>query len=242
MKISAIVITKNEENNIRDCLESIKWCDEIIVVDSNSGDKTLKIAKEYTDKVHSVDFDNFFEKREFSLSKSACEWVLFLDADERITDELRDEILSLTCFENLSGFYINRKNFYLGKWIKHCGLYPDFHLRLFKKAQAKITGRFVHEGVEVKGKSEKLKNDMLHYSYGNIEDVIRKSNLYSTLEAKEKQGKMKISKAGVFTHALASFFVMFISRKGYKDGVYGFIVSFQYSFTTFLTYLKMLPK
>jgi glycosyltransferase involved in cell wall biosynthesis len=241
MRVSGIVVTKNEENNIQDCLESLKWVDEIIIVDSNSGDKTAEIAKQYTSKIYTVDFESVAEKRKFSLDKSSCEWVLFLDADERVSDELRNEIVSLKENTNIEGYYINRKNFYLGKWIKHCGLYPDFHLRLFKRDKAQITDRVVHESIEINGKSEKLKHDILHYSCNDLYQMMNKINYYSTLEAEEHFQKNKqITKAGAFAHSISAFLRMFISRKGYKDNLYGFYVSISDALTNFLTHLKLL--
>ena len=122
MKITGIVITHNEEKNIRDCLESIKWLDEIIIVDTRSEDRTLETARQYTQKIFSIDISNVTEKRKFSLEKAGNEWVLFVDSDERISAELRDEIIGLKTKrdEEITGYYINRKNYYLGKWIKHC--------------------------------------------------------------------------------------------------------------------------
>jgi glycosyltransferase involved in cell wall biosynthesis len=243
MKITGIVITHNEERNIRECLESIKWLDEIIVIDSCSEDNTLQISKEYTDKIYPVDIANVTEKRKFSMGKVKNEWVLFLDADERITPELKDEIIGLRPVqdEDITGYYINRKNFYLGKWIKHCGLYPDFHLRLFKKDYGVITNRLVHEAVEVEGKTGRLKNCFYHYSYPDLTVLLDKINYYSTLEAEEHfHNRKTITKAGVFTHAISSFFRVFISRKGFLDGIYGFYVSFTDACVNLLTHLKLL--
>ena len=241
MKISGIVVTKNEENNIRDCLESLKWINEIVLVDSNSEDKTIPIAKQYTDKLYTVNFESVSEKRKYAFDKATYEWIFFLDADERVTPELRDEIVSLRENSEINGYYINRKNLYLGKWIKNCGLYPDYHLRLVKKKKGKISERLVHESIEAIGKKEKLKNDMLHYSWNDVHQMIKKINYYSTLEAEEHFQKNKyMRKTGVFTHSLSAFFRMFISRKGYKDSVQGFYVSVSDALTNFLTHLKLL--
>jgi glycosyltransferase involved in cell wall biosynthesis len=243
MDISGIVITHNEENNIRECLESIKWLNEIVIVDSQSKDNTLKIASEYTDKIFSVDISNVTEKRKYALDKAKFEWVIFIDADERVTRELKQEILSLKSDEirDINGFYINRKNYYFGKWIRHCGLYPDYHLRLFRKDKAKITDRIVHEAVIVNGTTRKLDNDMLHYSSKDLTQMIDKVNYYSTLEALEHfQNKKIITKTGVFTHAVSAFLRVFISRKGYKDKINGFFVSLNDALVNFLTHLKLL--
>lgn len=243
MKITGIVITKDEEKNIRECLESIKWLDEIIILDSGSTDNTLGIAKNFTNNIHTTEIRNIPEKRRFALnnSKISNNWVLFLDADERITPELRKEIESLSDNSDVSGYYFNRRNYYLGKWIKHCGIYPDYCLRLFRKDKGKITNRIIHEGIEVEGGSLKLKNDMLHYSYNDLEQMVSKINFFSSEEASEHlRNNKKITKIGVFTHALSAFLRVFISRKGFLDGLSGFYVSFTYSLVNFLSHLKLL--
>lgn len=241
--ISVVVITKNEAHNIAGCLESAKWADEIVVIDSHSEDSTVSIAKEYTDKIHSVDTDNFSQKRIISLGITKNDWILFLDADERITDELRDEMMSLSegCDNSVTGYKINRKNYCFGKWIKHCGIYPDYHIRLFNKQHAQITERIVHEGVKVTGNVQELKGHLIHYSFIDLTGMINKINMYSTFEAREKLEQNKqISKAGVFTHAISAFLRVFISRKGYKDRLEGFFISFSYAMVNFLSHLKLL--
>ena len=241
LKISAVVITKNEESNIRECLETISWCDEMIVVDSNSLDRTVEFARQFTHKVFSVQFQDVAQKRIHSLTHTANEWVLFLDADERVTPELRREIETLNPAPGISGYEINRRNYYLGKWVRHGGLYPDYHLRLFRKDKAEVTNRLIHEAVKVTGASARLQNDMIHYSCKDINQMIRKIDYYSTHEAHEhlRNGK-RISRAGVFTHAFSSFLRVFLSRKAFLDGIQGFFVSFNNSFTNFLTHLKLL--
>lgn len=241
MKVSAIVITFKEEKNIGECLESLKWADEIIVIDSNSDDRTVEISRTYTEKVFSVEIQNVTEKRIFSVGKAKNDWVLFVDADERITQELGEEIQSLEPPAEAGGYLINRKNFYLGKWIKHCGIYPDFHVRLFNRKRAAVNNRIVHEGIEVDGATLRLNNNLLHYPVRDITGLVEKVNYYSTMESEEhfNNGK-KISKAGAFTHAIATFLVMYFSRKGFMDRLAGFYVSFSYSVTTFMTYLKLL--
>ena len=241
MKISAVVITKNEELNIRECLDTLVWADEIVIIDSNSIDNTRAIASEFTNKIYTTDSDVFSEKRSMSFAKCSNDWILFVDADERITLRLKEEILSLTPAEGVYGYRLNRRNYYFGQWLKHSGVYPDKHIRLFNKLHASITPRIIHEGVEVNGRVEELKNDFIHYSFRDMTHMMDKINLYSTLEAKEKQKNNKqISKAGVFTHALSAFLRVFISRKGYKDRSGGFFISFCYSMVSFLSHLKLL--
>lgn len=241
MKISAVVITKNEELNIKECLETLKWADEIVIIDSNSTDNTKEIAAAYTDKIFTSDTDVFSEKRIISLDKCSNDWVFFLDADERLTKELQEELINMQPSEGTYGYRINRRNYYFGQWLKHSGVYPDRHLRLFNKLHAKITPRIIHEGVEVTGKVEDVSGEMIHYSFRDMTHMIDKINLYSTLEAREKfENKKQISKLGVFTHAISAFLRVYISRKGFRDGTGGFFISFCYSMVSFLSLLKLL--
>lgn len=241
MKISAIVITKNEEKNIEACLDSVKWADEIIVVDSNSKDNTVTLAKKYTPNVLNTRIEGFSEKRKYSLGIAKNNRVLFIDADERVTAELKDEILSLSDSDETSGYYINRKNYCFGKWMRYSGIYPDYHMRLFDKTKAEVTERIVHEGVKVNGNTLRLNSHLIHYSFTSLSQMTYKINLYSTLEALENfRNNKRISKTGVFTHAASAFLRVFISRKGYKDKLEGFFISFSYAMVNFLSHLKLL--
>ncbi len=241
MKISAVVITKNEENNVKGCLETLKWADEIVIIDSGSTDRTREIAAGFTEKIFTTSSDVFSEKRTISFDKTSNDWILFLDADERITPELQNEILSLKTKEGVYGYRLNRRNYCFGQWLKHSGVYPDKHIRLFNKIFASISPRIVHEGVEIKGNVGELSNDFIHFSYRDMTHMMDKINLYSTLEARENFEKNKqISKIGVFTHAISAFLRVYISRKGFKDGRGGFFISFCYAMVNFLSLLKLL--
>lgn len=239
-KISAIVITGNEEKNIRDCLESIKWCDEIIVVDSESTDKTVDIAGEYTDKVYIKKWEGFSIQKRYALEKASNEWVISIDADERVSPGLKDEITTLLAGEkNAAGYFIPRENYFLDKVIKSCFWYPDYQLRLFRKDKTKVTDRKVHEGFVVEGETAKLKNDLIHYTHTTIKSALAKANEYSSLEAEEKFNKKKVKAVDIILHPVAAFLNHFISRKGYRDGMYGFMVSVIHAITNLLTYMKI---
>jgi glycosyltransferase involved in cell wall biosynthesis len=241
LKSSAVVITKNEELNIKECLETLRWADEIIIIDSNSTDNTTEIAAKFTDKIFLIDSDVFSEKRIMSFEKCSNDWILFLDADERLTPELQEELTNINPASDIKGYRINRRNYYFGQWLKHSGVYPDKHIRLFNKQFAKITPRIIHEGVEINGNVAELSGEMIHYSFRDMTHMIDKINLYSTLEAREKlENNKQISKIGVFTHAVSTFLRVYISRKGFKDGSGGFFISFCYSMVSFLSLLKLL--
>ena len=239
-RISAIIIAGNEEKNIRPCLESVKWCDEIILVDSASSDKTVEIAKEFTDKIFIKKWEGFAIQKRFSLEQASNEWVLSIDADERVSDGLRKEIEELLSSEpKADGYKIPRENYFLNKPIRSCGWYPDYQLRLFKKSKTKVTDRKVHEGFIVEGKVEKLKNVLIHFTHQNISETITKINHYSTLEAEEKVNRKKAKPHQIITHPVAAFLNHFISRRGYKDGIHGLMISLIHATTNMLTYMKL---
>ena len=169
--LSVIVSTYNEENNIEECLESVKWADEIIVVDSSSKDKTADLAKKFTDKIFITDTKSFSEKKNFGIDKSSGEWILWIDADERVPDLLKEEIQQVISNpdKETDVYKINRKSFFINKFIKHCGWYPDYGIRLFKKqAGIKFTDVRVHEKILYNGKSGKLKNEIMLRQYQQL--------------------------------------------------------------------------
>jgi glycosyltransferase involved in cell wall biosynthesis len=237
--ISVTVICKNEEDNILECLESVKWADEIIVVDSFSSDRTVEIAREFTDKIFEEEWRGYAKQREFALSKVSKEWVFPLDADERCTEELRVEILSaIKSGNNLAGYRIPRKSFFLGKFIKHCGWYPGYQTRLFLKEKTYVADRLVHEGYEIKGEMGFLKNDILHYTVGSITDYMSRVNHYSTLQAAEKAEKKKVKFSDILLRPVASYIQQFFFKRGFLDGIYGLMVTNFDVMTNMLTYMK----
>ena len=162
-KISVIIITANEEENIRECLGSVKWADEVILVDSESTDRTIDIAKEFTAQIYIRKWEGFASQKRFALEKTSNEWVLSIDADERVTPELSDEILSLD-FSNADGYYIKRDNYFLGKLIKGCGWGNDYQLRLMRKSKTELKDNLVREGFVANGKREKLNSTIIHFT------------------------------------------------------------------------------
>jgi glycosyltransferase involved in cell wall biosynthesis len=237
--LSVTIICKNEEENIRECLESVKWVDEIIIVDSYSIDRTIEIAKEYTDKIYQQEWLGFAKQREFALSKVSKEWVFPLDADERCSPELKDEILSVIKSENkFAGYRIPRKSFFLNKWIKHGGWYPGYQTRLFLKEKTVVADRLVHEGYELNGQLGFLKSDILHYTVTSISDYMSKVNHYSSLQAVEKSKKKKIKLSDILFRPIASHIQQFILKRGFLDGIYGLMVTNFDVITNMLTYMK----
>ncbi|MTI59136.1 MAG: glycosyltransferase family 2 protein [Firmicutes bacterium] len=238
--IAALIITYNEEENIEDCLESIKWVDEIVVIDSYSEDNTVEICRKYTEKVFPRKFDDFASQRNCGLEKIESDWVLVVDADERVTGELKDEIKNvLFSNDTVQAYKIPRKNYFLGKWIKHCGWYPDYTLRVFMNKKNQFEG-MVHEKVTVNGEVQKMKNNLIHYTYYNISQFIQKTDKYTTLDAIDMYRKGRKFKLGsILINPIWRFIRMFIIKRGYKDGIRGFILSMLYLFYAFLKYIKL---
>lgn len=237
--ISVVIITKNEEDLIEECLKSTSWADEIILVDAESSDKTIEIAQKYTDKIFLNKWKGFSDQKSFAMDLANNEWVFSLDADERVSEELKREIEKLTPADE-NGFSIPRENYFLKKKITSCGWEKDSQVRLFRKSKTKLTERLVHEGFEVNGKVGQLKNTIIHYTFNSIEKTILKINNYSTLQALEKwRDKKNIKSFTIVLHGVSAFFRSFLSLRGYKDGIYGLMISIIHSMTTFLTYMKI---
>jgi len=238
-KISVIVITKDEEKNISDCLKSVEWADEIIVVDSESTDKTIELAKKFTDKIFIRKWEGYVPQKRYAMSLAKNEWVLSIDADERITPELKEEIQILSQ-NDFNGFRIRRKNFLMNKEITSCGWEKDYQLKLFRKDKADLNDRLVHEKFIVEGKVGTLKNPMLHYTFSSFTDYLNKINYYTSLKAQELfNSKNKIGGWTIFSHTVSAFFAFFFIRKGFKDGVYGLIISLLHSVSTMMNYVKL---
>jgi len=238
-KISVIIITKNEEKNIKACLESVSWADEITIVDAESEDRTVELTKQFNGRVFIKKWEGFVLQKRFALNQANNEWVLSLDADERISAELKNEILKKDPGE-FNGFLIRRKNFLFGKEITTCGWDKDYQLRLFRKSKANLNEKLVHEGFVVDGKTNSLENVIIHNTFSSLDNYIKKVNEYTTLSAEETyQTKSKVTALTILTHTFSAFFRYFISLKGFKDGMHGLIVSFINSLSTMLTYTKI---
>lgn len=239
--LSVIIITKNEEHDIRDCLESVAWADEVVVLDSGSTDNTLKIAKEYTDKVYSsVDWQGFGVQKNRVLAYASNDWILSLDADERVSDALRQEIQKAIQSRNILIFKIPRLSSYCGKFIKHSGWWPDYVIRLFKRGEASFSNDLVHERLVFEGDTNKLTEPLIHITYKDLNEVIVKINHYSSLGAKNSYQKGKRgSLTNAIVHGSWAFFRTYIFRAGFLDGAEGFMLAFSNAETTYYRYLKL---
>jgi glycosyltransferase involved in cell wall biosynthesis len=240
-KISVAIITKDEERNIRECLESVKWADEIVVVDNGSTDRTKEICHAYSVRFYSEEWKGYPGQKNSAIDKTGNEWVLSLDADERVTPELRAEIFAeIKKGPAHDGYYIPRKNFFLGRWIRRCGWFPDHNLRLFRKSRGRFLEREVHERIDVKGTVGYLKNPMEHWTYRTVSDYLTRMERYSTLAAREmsREGR-EYHLHDALLRPPFTFLQMFLLRAGFLEGYSGFLLSVLYSFYTFLKYSKL---
>ncbi len=242
LKLSAYVITFNEKDKITDCLESIKWADEIVVLDSFSTDGTVVICRKYTDKIVQKKFEGFGKLRNDALEACSNDWILSIDADERCTEELKSEVLQkLEKGPDADAYYVPRKSHFLGKWIKHCGWYPDYRQpQFFNKKKMKYTLQMVHETFVLDGKLSYLKGHALQFPFLNLDQYLRKMERYSSLRAGEmfKAGK-KFKLHNAVINPLAMFFRMYIAKLGFLDGKTGLILSMLYANYTLLKYVKL---
>lgn len=238
--ISAIVLTKNEELNIEKCLNSLKWCDEIIVVDDNSKDRTVEIAKNLGAVVYSHPLkDDFSESRNFGLKLAKGEWVIFIDADEEVTKDLQTEIEETINNNNLDGIIIKRKDFIFGKWLEH-GETSDIKLLRIAKRNAGSWKRKIHETWEIKGKRIILNNYLLHYPHRGVTEFLNELNRYSTLNAEVffSEG-IKTNCWQIVLYPTGKFIKNYFIKLGLFDGTPGFIHAMLMSFHSFLTRAKL---
>ena len=239
-KLSVVIITKNEEKNIKRCLESVKWADEIIVVDSGSHDSTLEIAKSYGAKTYIQNWLGFGPQKNFAVSKATHEWILAIDADEVISSELNIAILDAIKSNRNTCFQFKRLSQFCGKWIKHGDWRNDIILRLFKKDCARYSNDLVHEKVITKVKPETIKGLMLHYSQDYINVSLKKMNDYSdatSLTLFNKGRKTNLFKASL--HKKWTFIRGFIIKRGFLDGSHGYLIAKLTAYGSYFKYIKL---
>jgi len=240
-KLSVVVITKNEEDNIGRCLDSVRFADELIVVDSGSTDKTVVIAESYQAKILYPQWQGFGPAKQAGVEKASGEWILSIDADEEVTPELAGEIKSKIENDNgTCGYYFKRKTKFLGKWILHCGWYPDYVLRLFQKQKGKFDNAIVHEKVVTNGPVDYLNSELLHYSYPDLEHYLKKFNRYTTMGAEEafRNGR-KAKLTDIVINPAASFVKHYFLKQGFRDGLEGFVLSSLSSMSVMVKYSKL---
>jgi glycosyltransferase involved in cell wall biosynthesis len=242
VKLSVCIITHNEEENIRRCLESVKWAEEIIVVDSFSEDRTISICQEYTNTVFQRPWPSHIEQKNFAIEQATQPWILCLDADEYLSPLASEEVICEVSQANnpCDAFILPRHSYYLGRWINHGGWYPDYKLRLFKRGKARWGGRNPHDKLILEGKSQHLKGEILHMVYRDLSDQLKTVDSFSTIIAQEwlKEDK-RFNPLALLFHPPIKFFETYIVKRGFLDGIPGLIISLVSSFYCFLKYAKL---
>lgn len=237
--ISAVLITKNEENNISECIASIAFCDEIVIVDSGSIDDTVRIARDRGAVVHAIeDWQGFGIQKQRALDLASCDWVLSIDADERIPDALRTEIETAVTSGRYAGYFLNRVTWFLGQRMRYGGFHPDRIMRLARRDKARFTPTIVHETLVVEGEVGTLDEPLRHYSFRNVDDAIRKMHQYVLLSA-EARRRDKIT-GGLFvaiTRSWYAFIKAYVLQAGLLEGRRGYVAAVLSAQNVFWRYL-----
>lgn len=246
MNISAVIIAYNEEKKIEDCLKSVSFADEIIFIDSSSTDKTVEIAKKYTSKIFTKPNNPMLNvNKNFGFTKASGEWILNLDADERVSNELQKEIKGvLKTSRDINGYWIPRKNIIFGKWIQSDLWWPDYQLRLFKKGKGKFPEKHVHEYLKLDGDTEKLQYSLIHENYSSVDQYLYKMiNIYTGSEVKNRiENKTEVAWVDALRYPIDDFLKTFFSKKGYKDGLHGLVLSILQAFYMEIVFVKLWEK
>lgn len=249
MKISVAIATFNEEKNIRRCLKSVaNWVDEIVIVDGSSTDKTVAIAKKYKAKVLIADNPPIFHiNKQKAIDACLGEWVLQLDADEVVTGDLQNEIIKIINPQPINGYFLPRKNFLLGRWMRKGGLYPDYVIRLFKRRKGRFPCKSVHEQIKIDGAIGYLKNELLHYPYSTFSEYLRKANTYTSLTAQRfSEEKMNVNFFTTIIYIIVkpikTFLSLYFRHLGFLNGFPGFVWAFFSALHHPIAYVKYWEK
>ena len=240
-KLSAVLVTLNEEANVVDCFKSLSFADEIVVVDSQSVDSTVELARKFTDKVYQVRFEGYGKLKNDATAKASCDWVLSIDADERVSPQLAEEIVAIVrASDSHSGYLIPRRTFFLGRWMMHGGWYPGHVLRLFRKDLGTFNDVLVHERVTVNGEVGKLKGDLLHYSDPNLKHYLAKLDKFTSLSAQSLYEKGRRARVGdLLFRPVFMFLKMYFFKRGFLDGMQGLILSLLSAVHVLVKYAKL---
>jgi len=239
--VSATLITHNEEVNIEEALQSLAWADEIVVVDSGSTDATLEICRRYTGRIFRRDWTGFVDQKNHAVAQAAHNWIMALDADERVGAELAGEIRELrrAGFQK-AGYRMPRVAYFMGRWIRHGDWYPDYQLRLFDRRRSRWQGGRVHESVRVEGTPGLLRGEIQHHTYRSLSDYLRRLETYSTLAAQDYQAEgRKAALARLLGNPCAAFLKGFLLKRGFLDGVPGLMVAVMGAVSVYFKYAKL---
>jgi len=246
MKLSVVVSAYNEEKKIEECLKSASFADEIILIDNTSQDKTVEIARKYTSKIFTRPNNIMLNiNKNFGFAKASSDWILSLDADERISPELQKEIKrELKTSKQTNGYWTPRKNIIFGKWMRSEMWWPDYQLRFFKKGMGKFPQKHVHEYLKVVGETQKLKGVLIHDHYSSIDQYLYKmEKIYTESEVKNKlEKKVKVQWYDSIRYPVSDFLKTFFLQKGYKDGLHGLVLSMLQAFYMEVVFVKLWEK
>jgi len=236
----------NEEDHVAAVCETVSWADEIVIVDSDSTDRTVEIARRYTDHVFNRQFRGYKDKHEFADAQATGDWIFWIDADERVTAELRASIEAVRQHKPADlpdGFRMARRTKYLGRWIQHSGWYPDYQLRLYRKAASYWDGVPPHETARVRGRVETLPGEFLHYTKRSLSDHHALMDSYTTLAAEYLHRRDRpIGATDLLARPAAAFLRSFLLKRGFRDGIPGLIIAIQTAYGVFLKYAKTWEK
>jgi glycosyltransferase involved in cell wall biosynthesis len=240
-RVSVTIITLNEAEHIADAIDSAAWADEVIVVDSGSTDETVAIAERKGARVSTRPWNGYVDQKNHAATLAANDWILSLDADERISPALASEIEALLATEPpRRGYRIPRVTFHLGRWIRTTDFYPDYQTRLYDRRAARWQGRYVHESVRVEGGPGQLHNELQHHSFRNLADQVARLNHYSTLAARQMhEAGRRASPPDLLIHPAAAFLRNYVLRRGALDGGVGLVISLVNAYGVFLKFAKL---
>jgi glycosyltransferase involved in cell wall biosynthesis len=240
-RLSVVVVTRNEEERIRACLESVAWADEVIVVDAESEDKTASIARELTDHVVVRPWPGYAAQKNFGVDLARGAWILSLDADETVSPALRAEIERVVAHDGPGdGYEVPRRNIFWGRWVRHGGLYPDWQVRLFRRGRGRFGERAVHESVGVDGTVARLIGHLEHRSYRDVADFMARADRYSTLAAEDWVAQGRGVHAWDFVmRPLGRFVGMYVVGRGFLDGWRGFLLAALYAYYVLIRSAKV---
>ena len=240
--LGVVVITKDEASNIAECLDTVKWADEMIVVDAQSTDKTADIARTYTELVYIRPWPGFGRQKNFGIDQARSDWILILDADERVEQALAEEILEMLSSppSDAAAFRVPRQNYFYGQWVRWGGAYPDYQIRIFRRGLATYNDIAIHENLLVEGQVQTFSSPLKHYTERHITDHFRKFNLYTSLAASEKRKSChSVAWHHLICHPFVIFFKTYVLKRGYRDGTRGVIFAVFASLYTFVKYAKL---
>jgi glycosyltransferase involved in cell wall biosynthesis len=240
--VSVFIVCCNEERQIRRCLESVRWCDEIVIVDSGSTDHTLEICREFTDRIFYRPWEGYVEQKRYALSLCTGDWVLNLDADEELSPDLALELQQLVSTDagRVNGYYLNRVIFFLNRWWRKGGWYPEYRLRFCRRATTEWGGEDPHEKASVTGNTAICRGELFHYSFTDLADYVRRSNTLGSHTAANLIARgTRFSLLELLVRPIARFIKFYILKKGYREGLAGFIVALIEAHAVMLKYAQL---